>query len=388
MEVCPVLAERPRFDVADIVRAHRGALEQQYAISLAQKRVLSAIAACRTPALGGHIDVCCSCGHEHHVYHSCRDRHCPKCQSLSQERWISNRTERLLPTRHFHVVFTLPSELRPLCKHVPREMYDALFEAASRTLLDLAASKWKARIGITAVLHTWTRDLRLHPHVHLLVTAGGLALDGSRWVARRTFLFPREIMVKVFRGKMLEALNRLRKQGTFARFDAFQDPEAFDRLLAKLRRLSWVVYAKQPFRRPEHVLRYLGRYTHRVAISNSRLLEVTTTAVTLRTKGEATVTLTAVEFLRRFVQHVLPDGFHKIRHYGLYASAHVKTHWAQARALLVPSSPAPMSTITPAPPTWEERLLALTGRNVRYCRRCGGPVVQRPLARAPPALAA
>jgi hypothetical protein len=225
-------------------------------------------------------------------------------------------------------------------------MYTALFDAATSTLVDLAASKWKASIGITAVLHTWTRDLRLHPHVHMLVTAGGLALNHSRWVHRRTFLFPREMMSAVFRGKMLEHVKHLYHQGTFAKLDLFDDPEAFDRQVASLWKIRWVVYAKRPFRRPEHVLRYLGRYTHRVAISNSRLLDVTPSHVTWRTRKQATATVTPVEFLRRFVQHILPDGFHKIRHYGLYASAQ-KAKWKVAKALLQPPTTPASEAVTP-----------------------------------------
>lgn len=384
---------RPRFDIADIVRAHRDELWTKHGLGPAEGRVLSAIALCRTPALGGHLDVCCSCGHQQPTYHSCRNRHCPKCQALTQERWIAARAERLLPARHFHVVFTLPAELRPLCQHAPRAMYDALFETASETLLDLTASRWSALPGITSVLHTWTREMWLHPHVHLLVTAGGLALDGDRWRHRRTYLFPLEMMAEVFRAKMLDALRRLRRQGTFSGDRAFDDPEAFDRLVTTLANKRWIVFTKRPFRRPEHVLRYLGRYTHRVAISNSRLLDVSPTAVTLRTRGEQSATLSPIEFLRRFVQHVLPDGFHKIRHYGLYASAHAETRWVRARDLLaaVPPTPAPFADATPptarSPPTWQEHLVTLTGRDVRHCRLCGGLVHPEPLARAPPAAA-
>jgi hypothetical protein len=383
---------RPRFDIADIVRAHRDELWSQHGLGPAEGRVLSAIALCRTPALGGHLDVCRSCGHHQPAYNSCRNRHCPKCQALTQERWIAARAQRLLPARHFHVVFTLPAELRPLCAHAPRAMYDALFETASETLLDLTASRWRALPGITSVLHTWTREMWLHPHVHMLVTAGGLERDGDRWRHRRTYLFPLDMMAEVFRAKMLDALRRLRRQGAFAGYRDFEDPEAFDRLVTTLADKHWIVFTKRPFRRPEHVLRYLGRYTHRVAISNSRLLDVSPTAVTLRTRGDQTATLTPVEFLRRFVQHVLPDGFHKIRHYGLYASAHAETRWVRARDLLAaaPAAPMPLADATPrtrSAPTWQEHLLTLTGRDVRHCRLCGGPVDPEPLARAPPAAA-
>jgi len=386
----PAPAGRPRFDIADIVRRHRAALEAETCLSPAQRRVLSDIERCRTAALGGHLDVCRSCGHEHPAYNSCRNRHCPKCQALRQEQWIAAREERLLPTRHFHVVFTLPSELRALARAVPRALFDALFAAASATLLDLGASRLGATLGVTMVLHTWTRDLRYHPHVHALVTAGGLAHDGAGWIrAGHDYLFPVEMMGAVFRGKMLESLHRLHAQAKLAAFDEFRDPEAFDRLIARLARTRWVVYAKKPFRRADHVLRYLGRYTHRVAISNSRITSLTDTAVTFRTKKGKSVTLHPVEFVRRFVQHVLPDGFHKIRHSGLYAGAAVTDVLPAARALLVPTTtPVAMPAL---PPTWRERLRLLTGHDVDRCRACGGIVDHVPLprldirARAPPA---
>jgi hypothetical protein len=269
-------------------------------------------------------------------------------------------------------------------------MYDALFETATSTLLDLAASRWRALPGITAVLHTWTRDLRLHPHVHLLVTAGGLAFDGARWIHRRRFLSPLDIMAEVFRGKMLDALRCLQRQGVFARYPDFEDPEAFGRLLATVATRKWIVHTKEPFRRAEHVLRYLGRYTHRVAISNSRFLAVSPTAVTFRTRGNETATLTPIEFLRRFVQHVLPDGFHKIRHYGLYASANAATRWVVAlerlRGTEAAAASVPATAPDASPPSWQEQLLALTGRDARRCPRCGGLLDRRPLPHPPPAI--
>jgi hypothetical protein len=388
----PAPAGRPRFDIADIVRRHRPALEAGTRLSPAQRRVLSDIERCRTAALGGHLDVCRSCGHEHPAYNSCRNRHCPKCQALRQEQWIAARGERLLPARHFHVVFTLPAELRALAKAVPHAVLDALFATASSTLLDLAASRLGATLGVTMVLHTWTRDLRYHPHVHALVTAGGLVRDTDRWIrTRHDYLFPVQMMSAVFRGKMLEALRRLYRQGKLTVFDEFRDPEAFGRLSAQLARAPWVVYAKKPFRRPDHVLRYLGRYTHRVAISSSRIISVTDDAITFHTKGGNRASLHPVEFLRRFVQHVLPDGFHKIRHFGLYAGAAVAS-LRTARGALVPAA---STTPESAPNTiWHEQLRALTGHDVDRCRVCGGLVDHVPMrrppsrSRAPPARAA
>ncbi|MCB9582238.1 MAG: IS91 family transposase [Polyangiaceae bacterium] len=342
MAARPASAGRPHFDIADIVRQHRDALEAEVHLTLAQLRVLSAIGLCRTAALGGHVDVCRACGYEHPSYNSCRNRHCPKCQALAQERWIAARSKRLLDVPHFHVVFTLPGELRALARYRPRAIFDALFTAASETLLDLGDSRLGARPGVTAVLHTWTRDLRFHPHVHAIVTAGGLATDSSRWVASSTkYLFPVKVMGELLRGKMLDALRRLHADGAFRGFDAFDDPEGFERLATRLARVRWHVYAKKPFRKVLHVLRYLGRYTHRVAISSSRLVAITHDAVTFRTKNGKTVTLTPVEFLRRFIQHVLPDGLHKIRHYGLYAGVNAHALPSLAAATLQPASMSP-----------------------------------------------
>lgn len=384
---CPASTGRPHFDIADIVREHRAALESEMHLTPAQRRVLSAMALCRTSALGGHVDVCRSCGFERPAYNSCRNRHCPKCQALRQEKWISARTERLVPVRHFHVVFTLPAELRALGRCYPREIFGALFSSASETLRALGHSRLNARLGVTMVLHTWTRDLRFHPHVHALVTAGGLDDENSRWVSSSNkYLFPVEVMGLLLRGKMLAALRALHVRGAFVGFDDFDDPEAFDRLMSQLAGKSWLVYAKKPFREVDHVLKYLGRYTHRVGISNSRIVEVRDDAVTFRTKNGKTVTVTPVDFLRRFVQHVLPDGFHKIRHYGLYAGA------AKASRLLVQEH---LEAKSPLPRTrgaidiaWAEQLRDLTGHDVHRCPRCGDYVEHRfapPLvSRGPP----
>ena len=392
--VCPpVSTGRARFDMADIVRRHRVTLEAGQRLSVAQRRVLSAIETCRTPALGGHVECCPSCGLEWACYHSCRNRHCPKCQALAQERWIAARTERLLPVGHFHVVFTLPSQLRKLAKYRPRALFGALFAAASETLLELGQSKLEARLGITMVLHTWTQELRFHPHVHAIVTAGGLALDGSRWrPSSSKYLFAVEAMGALLRGKMMAALRALHARGRFEGFDDFEDPEGFDRLLARLATLDWVIYAKKPFRRVDHVLGYLGRYTHRVAIANSRLVDVTAEAVTFRIKNGKTVTLPPVEFVRRFVQHVLPDRFHKIRHYGLYAGTMARPGGLldTARALLAASAVVSASLgAPPRPVSWRRQLLELTGRDVTRCPRCHGLLVRRAVLpasapRAPP----
>jgi len=350
---------RTPFDIADIVRQHRGALEAAQPLSSVQGRALSAISLCRTAALGGHVNVCLACGLEDPSYNSCRNRNCPKCQALAQERWITTRAEAILPISHFHGVFTLPEDLRPLARQHSREIYDALFRCTSDTLLEMGQSRLGVRLGLTMVLHTWTRDLRYHPHVHVLVTAGGLALDGKSFRRlRRKVLLHVKPLAKLFKGKLMDALRNLRKEGVLTLSDG-----AFGTLMASLQAQNWVVYLKRTFQRPEDTLAYLGRYTHRVGIANSRLLEVTKDEVTFKTKDGRTATLHPVAFLQRFVQHVLPDRFKKIRHAGLYAAPKAL---AKAKSCLG-SLPAPKKP----QPTWEEALLTLTGRDVAHCEGCG-----------------
>jgi len=374
---------RPRYDIADIVRAHRAGLEARQFLSRGQKRVLTAISRCRTAALGGHLEVCTGCGREHPVYNSCRNRHCPKCQAAAQQKWIDARSERILNAPHFHLVFTLPSELKPLARRHPAAVYNALFRATSKLLLELGWTRRKATLGLTLVLHTWTRDLRFHPHVHVLATAGGLSLpldpdprmrgpgDGTRFVhvrrSRRSgkhFLFDVKVMGRLLRGKVLDALRRLHRKGAFSGLGG----PAFNGMMAgAARHKCWVVYAKAPFQRSQYVLSYLGRYTHRVGIANSRLLDVGPGHVTFRTKGKGTATLHPVDFLGRFIQHVLPDSFHKIRHAGLYASPALLE---QARALL------PIRPVAKAPkPSNDEPT---------RCPHCGALIQRIRLARAPP----
>jgi hypothetical protein len=274
--------------------------------------------------------------------------------------------------RHFHVVFTLPSELRRLARARPKEIFDTLFHAASRTLIELGASRLGALPGVTMVLHTWTRDLRFHPHVHAIVTAGGLALDGQRWVdSHKDYLFPVKVMGLLLRGKMMDALRALHGKDAF---DGLYSVTDFEQLLAGIAQQSWVVYAKKPFRRAGHVLDYLGRYTHRVGIANSRLLDVGGDYVTFRTKNGCRATLTPLEFLRRFVQHVLPAHFVKIRHCGLLAASNVDGRLEIARRLLalrnITIPPAPRSLAPPAKPD--------------TCPVCSGPLTRTQLPRGPP----
>lgn len=372
----------PRYDIADIVRAHRGELEAEYRLSRPQKRVLTLISLCRTAALGGHVEVCSDCGKEHHYYHSCRDRHCPKCQAAAQQAWIDQRSHQILPVQHFHLVFTLASELRSLARQFPEIIYNQLFQVTRELLLQLGRTRMKATLGLTMVLHTWTRDLRFHPHLHVLATAGGLSVEGSRFVhVRRSqksgkrFLFHVDVMGKLLRGKMLDALRRLYQKGSFPGLDKAR----FDQLMTALAsHKKWVVYAKEPFQKAEHVLSYLGRYTHRVGIANSRLLDLGPTHVTFRTKGKATVTLHPVVFLRRFLQHILPPGFHKIRHAGLYAQARDGGLLCRAKALL-PKSPEPAA------------MLSGTADEPRRCSLCHGLLMIYPIgmvpSRAPPTAA-
>lgn len=371
----------PRLELADIVRAHGETFARERALRPEQRAALRAIAQCRTAVLGGHLDVCTACGFEQPSYNSCRNRHCPKCQSLAQARWVDSRLERILPIHYFHVVFTLPAELRALAKRSREAVFDMLFASASATLLALARDPKRlgGELGVTMVLHTWTRELLFHPHVHAIVTGGGLSEDGSRFVrARRRFLFPVRVMGALFRGKMLAALERARARGHIDLGNI--DMRAFHRK-------PWVVYAKRPFGGPEQVIRYLGRYTHRVGISNQRLVSFDDRGVTFRTKDGKSVTLSPDELLARFVEHVLPPRFVKIRHYGLHSAGHATTRLALARTRL-----APHAALTPRPARSDDTtllLLRLTGIDLRVCPACKAPaIVCAPLpddrCRAPP----
>jgi hypothetical protein len=360
----------PRLEVADVFRRHGPVYRHSHVLSGQQRRAMRDIEACRTSVLGGHLDVCGACGHSSPSYNSCRNRHCPKCQSLRQAKWVAQREQRLLDTPYFHVVFTVPEELKPLALLNRERFFKALFQAVSRTLLTLANDERHlgAIIGITTVLHTWTRDLRFHPHVHCIVTGGGLAVGGKRWIpTRRGFLFPVRVLSRLFRGKLLGALARAIDVKALELGDV-----DFPRLRRQLRSREWVVYSKRPFGGPEHVLRYLGRYTHRVGISNQRLLSVDEVGVRFRTRGEKNVYLQGGEFIRRFLQHVLPKGFFKIRHYGLLAPSNALRLRA-AQALLARRRPEP-----PAPPRdWRELLLRLTGIDLSKCPRCGAMQMRR-----------
>jgi hypothetical protein len=371
---------RPRLEVADIFLGAGEAYRERYVPTFEQRKVISAIENCRTAVMGGHLDVCAQCGHQAPSYNSCRNRHCPKCQSLTQARWLEQRRQRIVPTKYFHVVFTLPQELRGLARANPTEMYDLVLESAARTLLDFGRSRLRAQLGVTTVLHTWTRELRFHPHAHCIVTAGGLDDDGHWIPARSRFLFPVKAMSRVFRGKLIDGLARLYDRQELdlgGRCASLADPASFNQLKDQLYRKEWVVYAKPPFGGPEHVFQYLGRYTHRVGISNQRLVSFDGRNVCFRTKNGNTTSVDGVEFVRRFLLHVLPTGFVKIRHYGLVAAANVNTKLEVARRCLSDENTVVQVPHPQVPPTWRDLLLALTGIDVLVCPACGGRSIDR-----------
>jgi len=315
---------------------------------------MSAIETCRTAALGGHVEACEDCGHRRVSYNSCRNRHCPRCQGAAARTWLAEREADLLPVGYFHVVFTLPAEIADIAFQNKAVVYDLLFKAASETMLTIAADPKHlgARIGITAVLHTWGSAMTHHPHVHMIVPGGGIARDGSRWISSRpAFLLPVRVLGALFRRLFLTRLLQLHDQGRLAFFGTLahlSERRAFVHHLSPVRRKRWVVYAKAPFAGPEAVLAYLSRYTHRVAISNCRLIAFDNTGVTFRYKDyrrngadrQQVMTLATNEFIRRFLLHVLPKGFHRIRHYGLLASSTRKASLDQARHLLDVAPPA------------------------------------------------
>ena len=382
---------RPPLEVADVFRAHGEDYVRCHRLTADQLKAMRAIVACRTVVLGGHLDVCPDCGLQRPSYNSCRNRHCPKCQATAAAAWLEERQQRILPVSYFHVVFTLPAGLRVLCRRNPVPLYQLLFAAASRTLLELGQDPERlgAQLGFSAILHTWTRALEYHPHLHCIVTGGGLNAQGDQWVATRPdYFFPVTVLGALFRGKFLDGLRRLYAAGDLVFGPGcaeLAEPEHFRRFVDRLYREDWVVYAKPPFAGPEHVYRYLGRYTHRVGISNQRLLRHDDRGVTFLTKDGGTLTLAADEFIRRFLQHVLPRGFTKIRHYGLLAPAHVNGRLEIARRLLAAASPT-ASTPRPTdtePLTWVERVLARTGVDPMLCPVCGGRLRRCPRALPP-----
>jgi hypothetical protein len=387
----------PLFEVADIVRAYGAAFRATHTVSHEQARVLRAIAQCRTAALGGHVEQCVSCGTERVCYDSCRNRHCPKCQGSARARWLAAEQALLLPIPYFHVVFTLPHQLNPLIRVNPRRLYDLLFQTAAQTLQEFARdpNHLGAELGITAVLHTWGQTLTEHVHVHCVVTGGGLSPDGTQWHAcSRRFLFAVKALGAVFRGKYLAGLERLRSQQrlTFAGAStALAEEEGWDSLRQQLSAKPWVVYAKPPWGSPEQVLKYLSRYTHRVAIANSRLVFVGDGVVRFRytdyTAGGTAkvIELRAEEFLRRFLLHVVPPGFVRIRHYGLLANRTRQAKLSRARQLLAIVAATPLlspasalATETGLPPAAATRCPLCAGTHWRRSARLLPPRGQPP----------
>jgi len=373
-----VATVRPRLELADIVRAHGEGYRRTRRLATVQHRALRAIAACRTAVLGGHRETCDHCGATRLTYNSCRNRHCPKCQTLTKERWLAARKADLLPIPYFHVVFTLPHDLNALAQGNPRVIYTLLFRAAADTLLTFGRDPryLGGTIGITAIIHTWGQTLAQHLHLHCLVTGGALAANGSQWITgRSSFLFPVRALSIVFRAKYLDGLQRAHDAGqlTFAGGTAhLAGRGAFAAFVGQLRALDWIVYAKRPFAGPEQVLDYLGRYTHRVALSNDRLVDHRDGCVRFRWKDYAdhdrikVLKLDADEFLRRFLLHVVPRGFMRIRHFGLLANRTRRATLTRCRDLLGQPPPAD------APPeSAAVMLLRLTGVDLARCPVCG-----------------
>lgn len=339
---------RSALEVADIFRRHGSAyrLAHDGHIGRVERRVMSAIELCRTAALGGHVETCDDCGHSRIAYNSCRNRHCPKCQGAARERWLSEREADLLPVPYFHVVFTVPAEIAAIAYHSKKQVYGLLFEAVAETLKTIAADPRHlgGELGFIAILHTWGQTLTHHPHIHCLVPGGAVSADGQRWIScRPRFFLPIPVLSRLFRRLFLERLHSAhaaRRLQFFGALGELNDSRAFARALGRLRKTSWVVYAKPPFGSPAHVLAYLGRYTHRVAIANSRLVSMTGTTVTFRWRdyrhgnAQKHMSLDADEFIRRFLLHSLPDGFHRIRHYGFLANGRRRARLAAIRALL------------------------------------------------------
>ena len=344
---------RPRLELADVVRAHRPhfVAERDGRLTAAERRVLDDIVACRTAARGGHVERCDACGHLRIAYNSCRNRHCPKCQELARAAWVADRQQEVLPVEYFHVVFTLPQEIAAIALQNKKLLYAILFRASSESLSTIGADPKHlgAELGFLSVLHTWGQTLEHHPHVHCLIAGGGLAPDGSRWIACRPgFFLPVRVLGRLFRGKFLHHLNKAYEKLVFhGRLAPLRRPAAFRSYLKSLHRRDWVVYSKPPFGGPAQVLRYLARYTHRVAISNHRLMSMTSDCVTFTWKDyrlagcRRTMTLRGVEFLRRFLLHLLPRGFMRIRHYGFMANRCRRTKLDLCRQLIAPTSMSP-----------------------------------------------
>ena len=377
-------------EVADIFRAFGGAYREIHdpQMPLRHLRVMRAVEICRTAELGGHIDQCDHCGQRRISYNSCRNRHCPKCQSLEKERWLEARKKDLLPISYFHLVFTLPAGLRPLALRNQKVVYRLLFQAASETLLQLAKDRkyLGAEIGFIVLLHTWSQTLIDHPHLHCIVTGGGLSLDGQQWISsRRGFFIPFKVLSSLFRGKFLDHLKKVYEGGKLkfpGKIEALKGAPAFKKFLTDLYQQEWVVYCKPSLKRAEQVMEYLGRYTHRVALSNDRLVSLEGNEVTFRWRDSSDgnriklLTLEVFEFIRRFLLHVLPDRFVKIRHYGLLSNRSRKRKLLHCQKLLgISTQEEPEESPKEG---WQDLLTRLTGVDPRVCPFCGqGKMIPR-----------
>jgi hypothetical protein len=390
-------------EVADVFRRYGDAYREQHgnSLSTAQRRVMTAIEICRTAALGGHVEQCDTCGHQRISYNSCRDRHCPKCQSLARAQWLDDRRAEVLDTQYFHVVFTVPRQIAEMAFQNKKVIYGILFRTAAETLTTIAADPKHlgAEIGFFAVLHSWGQNLLHHPHLHCVVPGGGLSPDGNRWISCRPgFFLPVRVLSRLFRRLFIEALEKAFGAGElqfFATLAPLRERDAFQQQLAPVRQVEWVVYAKRPFAGPEQVLDYVGRYTHRVAISNHRILDVEDGKVRFHWKDyrsgdqQKTMTLSADEFIRRFLIHVLPGGFQRIRYYGLLGNRHRDAKIARCRELLGMSKPEPVDG--KAGDDYRDRYEKLTGASLCECPAChlGRMVPFRvllPIATAPPSV--
>jgi hypothetical protein len=387
-------------EVAHIFRLYGEAFRQNHRLCRVQLQAMRAIEDCRTAVLGGHLYRCEECGSEKNVYNSCRNRHCPKCQSLDKERWLEKRRNELLPVPYFHVIFTLPEELNVLALGNPEVIYDLLFHSVSETLLEIAADArhLRARLGILAILHTWGQTLVLHPHLHCIVPGGGPSLDGERWMAAsERFLLPVRVLAPVFRGKFLAGLKQLHQEGRLnltGGADKLRDPCEFLNLLDRLYKKSWWVYSKPPFDGPKQVLEYVARYTHRVALSNHRLVRLADGKVTFTYKDYSQngrrreMTLPVEEFIRRFLLHILPHRFVRIRYYGLFANRHRDRQLERCRALLGAAASARNAECDERE-DWESVYQRVTGKDPMLCAECGHGHLRRvrklpALARRPP----
>ncbi len=396
--------DRPKLEVADIFRRYGETYRQRHGASLstAHRRVMTAIEVCRTAALGGHLEHCDSCPYERRCYDSCRDRHCPKCQSLARAQWVEKRKTEVLDCQYFHLVFTLPEDIAALAYQNKDLVYGILFRATAETLSTIAADPKHlgAEIGFFAVLHTWGQNLLFHPHLHCVVPGGGISPDGTRWLPCRSgFFLPVRVLSRLFRRLFLTYLQEAFDAGQlhfFSSLEALHDPLEFTRYLNPIQKKEWVVYAKPPFAGPQQVVDYVGRYTHRVAISNHRLVEIEDGQVKFHWRDyrdnnrQKTMPLSAEEFIRRFLLHVLPRGFHRIRYYGFLGNRYRKEKLEHCRQLLNMASPNESSSQRQPCEDYRDRYERLTGHSLRECPVChrGRMIVVKLLARvrSPPAI--